>query len=85
MAYEYAIETKMLKKIYGEQVAVNNVSLHIPKGHIYGLLGRNGAGKTSIMKLLLRLISATSGEVYIFGQPVINRERRLFKRIGAII
>ena len=52
MAYEYAIETKMLKKIYGEQVAVNNVSLHIPKGHIYGLLGRNGAGKTSIMKLL---------------------------------
>ena len=38
MAYEYAIETKMLKKIYGEQVAVNNVSLHIPKGHILSLI-----------------------------------------------
>jgi len=85
MAYDYAIETKQLKKIYGEQVAVNDVNLHIPKGHIYGLLGRNGAGKTSIMKLLLRLISATSGEVYIFGQPVVKRERKLFQRMGAII
>ena len=85
MAYDYAIETKQLKKIYGEQIAVNDVNLHIPKGHIYGLLGRNGAGKTSIMKLLLRLISATSGEVYIFGQPVVKRERELFQRMGAII
>lgn len=85
MAYDYAIETKQLKKIYGEQIAVNDVNLHIPKGHIYGLLGRNGAGKTSIMKLLLRLISATSGEVYIFGQPVVKRERKLFQRMGAII
>lgn len=85
MAYDYAIETKQLKKIYSEQVAVNDVNLHIPKGHIYGLLGRNGAGKTSIMKLLLRLISATSGEVYIFGQPVVKRERKLFQRMGAII
>lgn len=85
MAYDYAIETKKLKKIYGEQIAVNDVNLHIPKGHIYGLLGRNGAGKTSIMKLLLRLISATSGEVYIFGQPVVKRERKLFQRMGAII
>lgn len=85
MAYDYAIETKQLKKIYGEQIAVNDVNLHIPKGHIYGSLGRNGAGKTSIMKLLLRLISATSGEVYIFGQPVVKRERKLFQRMGAII
>ena len=85
MAYDYAIETKQLKKIDGEQIAVNDVNLHIPKGHIYGLLGRNGAGKTSIMKLLLRLISATSGEVYIFGQPVVKRERKLFQRMGAII
>lgn len=53
MAYEYAIETKMLKKIYGEQVAVNNVSLHIPKGHIYGLLGRNGAGKNKYHEIVV--------------------------------
>ena len=61
MANNYVVETRGLKKIYGEQVAVNDVNLHISKGRIYGLLGRNGAGKTSIMKMLLRLIPATSG------------------------
>ena len=49
MKESYAIETRHLTKRYGEQVAVNDVCLHVPKGHIYGLLGRNGAGKTSIM------------------------------------
>ena len=85
MANNYVVETRGLKKIYGEQVAVNDVNLHISKGRIYGLLGRNGAGKTSIMKMLLRLIPATSGEVYIFGRPVIKRDRKTFQKIGAII
>ena len=59
MKESYAIETRHLTKRYGEQVAVNDVCLHVPKGHIYGLLGRNGAGKTSIMKLILQLMPAT--------------------------
>lgn len=41
----YIIETKNLTKVYGEQTVVNSVNLHIEKGSIYGLLGRNGAGK----------------------------------------
>lgn len=41
---EFLIETKQLTKIYGEQTAVNSVNLHVKKGRIYGLLGRNGAG-----------------------------------------
>ena len=41
MKESYAIETRHLTKRYGEQVAVNDVCLHVPKGHIYGLLGRN--------------------------------------------
>ena len=42
---DYLIETKQLTKMYGDQAAVKDVDLHVKKGHIYGLLGRNGAGK----------------------------------------
>ena len=45
----YIIETKNLTKVYGEQTVVNSVNLHIEKGSIYGLLGRNGAGDSDIM------------------------------------
>ena len=85
MKESYAIETRHLTKRYGEQVAVNDVCLHVPKSHIYGLLGRNGAGKTSIMKLILQLMPATSGETLLFGEQVKRRERGVFQRIGAII
>lgn len=47
---DYLIETKQLTKTYGDQAAVKDVNLHVKKGRIYGLLGRNGAGKTTIMK-----------------------------------
>ena len=48
---DLVIETKKLTKIYGGQTAVNSVNLHVKPGRIYGLLGRNGAGKTTIMKM----------------------------------
>lgn len=79
------IETKQLTKIYGEQKAVNAVNLHVGKGRIYGLLGRNGAGKTTIMKMILGLTSITSGEVEVFGQNIKGREKQIYPRIGAII
>lgn len=82
---DFLIETKQLTKIYGEQTAVNAVNLHVKKGRIYGLLGRNGAGKTTIMKLILGLTPITSGEVDVFGQNIKGREKRVYPRIGAII
>lgn len=82
---EFLIETKQLTKIYGEQTAVNSVNLHVKKGRIYGLLGRNGAGKTTIMKMILGLTSITSGEVDVFGQNIKGKEKRIYPRIGAII
>lgn len=81
----YVIETKQLTKIYGDQKAVSNVNLHVEKGRIYGLLGRNGAGKTTIMKMILGLTSITSGEVDVFGKNIKGREKRVYPRIGAII
>lgn len=55
------------------------------KGRIYGLLGRNGAGKTTIMKMILGLTSITSGEVEVFGRNIKGQEKRIYPRIGAII
>lgn len=81
----YIIETKQLTKIYGDQKAVNNVNLHVDKGRIYGLLGRNGAGKTTIMKMILGLTTITSGEVDVFGKNIKGREKQVYPRIGAII
>ena len=81
----YIIETKNLTKVYGEQKAVNSVNLHIEKGSIYGLLGRNGAGKTTIMKMILGLTDITNGEVSVFNQNIKGNEKKIYPRIGAII
>lgn len=82
---DFVIETKQLTKIYGDQMAVNAVNLHVKKGRIYGLLGRNGAGKTTIMKIILGLTQITSGEVDVFGQNIKGQEKRIYPRVGAII
>ena len=82
---DYLIETKQLTKMYGDQAAVKDVDLHVKKGRIYGLLGRNGAGKTTIMKMILGLTSITSGEVDVFGRNIKGHEKNIYPRIGAII
>lgn len=81
----FMIETRQLTKVYGEQIAVDKVNLHVKKGRIYGLLGRNGAGKTTIMKMILGLTSITSGEAYVFDKNIKNNEKKIYPRIGAII
>ena len=81
----FEIETKQLTKVYGEQDVVKAVNIHVKKGRIYGLLGRNGAGKTTIMKMILGLTPITSGKVDVFGQDIKGREKQVFPRIGAII
>lgn len=82
---DFVIETKQLTKIYGNQTVVDKVNLHAKKGRIYGLLGRNGAGKTTIMKMILGLTSITYGEVDVFGENIKGREKQVYPRIGAII
>ncbi|WP_026487305.1 lantibiotic protection ABC transporter ATP-binding protein [Caldanaerobius polysaccharolyticus] len=79
---EYILETKNLKKFYGKQLAVNDVSLKVPKGSIYGLLGPNGAGKSTILKMLTGLLRPSSGEIIVFGEPW---QRNHLERIGALI
>ena len=82
---EYIIQTKKLTKKYGSNTVVNDVNLNVQQGHVYGLLGRNGAGKTTIMKMILGLSSISSGEVYLFGQPLKKNQHKLYPRIGSIV
>ena len=83
--YDFVIETTNLTKVYGEQTVVKSVDLHVKPGHVYGLLGRNGAGKTTIMKMILGLTPMTSGRIKVFGTNLRGHEKRVYPRIGAII
>ena len=82
---DFVIEAKQITKKYGAQTAVNAVNLHVKKGRIYGLLGRNGAGKTTIMKMILGLTPITSGDINVFGCNIKGLEKQVYPRIGAII
>lgn len=79
---EYILETKDLTKRYGGKNVVDNVNLHIAKGDIYGFIGKNGAGKTTLMRLVLGLAFPTSGEIKLFGNTDLNKER---EKIGSLI
>ena len=58
---EYAIETEALTRRFGDFVAVDQVSLRIPKGELYGFLGLNGAGKTTTIRMLTTLLPPSAG------------------------
>ena len=78
----YVIETTNLTKKFPNKLAVDNVSMHVEKGDIYGLIGRNGAGKTTIMKMILGTLFPTSGYITLFSDRDLNKQRR---KIGSLI
>lgn len=82
---DYVVKTNSLTKKVKGKLLVSNVNLHIKKGEIYGFLGQNGAGKTTIMKMLTGILSPTTGEVELFGQKLTKTEKSGLKRIGSII
>ena len=81
---ELIISTTNLTKQYGKKKAVDNVSIHIRQGEIYGFIGRNGAGKTTFMKMISGLSSQTSGEISLFGAQGTESDR-MRSRIGTLI
>jgi ABC-2 type transport system ATP-binding protein len=80
---ELVIETDGLTKRYGDVVAVDQLSLRVPRGGVFGFLGPNGSGKTTTMGMLLGLVQRTSGEARIFGEPAGRPET--LRRIGAMV
>ena len=69
------LKTNNLCKKYKNQLVVNNVNMHIEEGDIYGFVGENGAGKTTIIRLISGLIKPTSGSFEIFG--INNKNKRI--------
>ena len=82
---DYIITTEQLTKKYKNFTSVNNVSLHIRKGSIYGFLGPNGAGKSTTMKMLLGLTAPTNGSFVIDGKTFPNDRIAILKEIGSFI
>src|SRR5690554_7150922 len=64
------LEVKNVVKKYGDYTALNNVSITVPKGSIYGLLGSNGAGKTSLIRIINQITMPDSGEVFLDGEKL---------------
>jgi ABC-2 type transport system ATP-binding protein len=75
-----AIDTHLLRKVFGDYAAVKGLTLLVKQGEVFGFLGPNGAGKTTSMKMLLGLIAPTSGEATLLGKPIGNQ--KAMRRIG---
>jgi len=71
-----------LTKKYGNQKAVDNISLKVATGEILGFLGPNGAGKTTTMKIITNFIAADEGNVYIGGKSLSDNSYEIKKHIG---
>ena len=86
MAEDLVVETRSLTKVYRDfwgrkkKTALNALDLKIHRGEIFGLLGPNGSGKTTTIKLLLGLLFPTSGDAFVFGEPAAKVEKN--ERIG---
>jgi ABC-2 type transport system ATP-binding protein len=77
---DLAIRARGLRKVFGGKVAVRRLTLEVARGEVFGFLGPNGAGKSTSVKMLLGLVSPTSGEAEILGQPVGDVKTR--SRVG---
>jgi ABC-2 type transport system ATP-binding protein len=79
-----AIETAGLTKVYGKLHAVDGLTLHVPRGSVYGFLGRNGAGKTTSMRLLLGLARPTSGGAHVLGLETGKQQVEILQRTAFV-
>lgn len=83
---EYVLKTNALCKRYGQYQALSNVTMHIPKGAIYGFIGKNGAGKTTMIRLICGLIHPTSGDYILYNKKSTEKDfAKVRRRIGAVV
>ena len=80
MTASFAIETHGLRKVYGDKIAVIDLSLSVERGEVFGFLGPNGAGKTTVVKMLLGLTKPTEGTGSLLGSPLGDHRGRA--RVG---
>ena len=83
-ATDYAIEANGLTRRFGRFVAVDGVTLKIPKGQLYGFLGLNGAGKTTTIRLLTTLLPPTAGTARLWGHDVVQAPLAVRQVVGLV-
>ena len=81
---EEAIKIKDLVKYYDGRCILDDINLNVPRGCIYGLLGRNGVGKTTLIRILLGLESPTRGETHLLGYDSSELSAKIHGRIGYV-
>jgi ABC-2 type transport system ATP-binding protein len=82
---ETILTTEDLTKIYRGRTAVDNLSLSVERGDIFGFLGQNGAGKSTTIRMVLGLVRPTSGRVQLLGHDMAKQPLRALSRTGAIV
>jgi ABC-type multidrug transport system ATPase subunit len=80
-----AIETDALTKRFGRQTAVNELSLAVPRGSVFGFLGPNGSGKTTTIRMLLGLASPTTGRIRVLERDMPDAAADVLPRVGALV
>ncbi len=83
--HELVVETHALTKRYASVLAVDSLSIQVPRGGVFGLLGPNGSGKTTTMSMLLGLVSPTSGTFRLLGRDTRSGRQEALHHIGAIV
>jgi ABC-2 type transport system ATP-binding protein len=78
------IELKQVRKRFGQHLAVDDLTLQVAAGEIFGLLGHNGAGKSTAIGMMLGQVWPTAGEVKICGHNVMRHRRQALQKVGAI-
>ena len=78
------IQLQNVKKYFGQRLAVNDLSLHVPKGEIFGLLGHNGAGKSTAIGMMLGQVWPSDGEILVCGHGVTRNRQQALQKVGAI-
>ncbi len=84
-AVPMAARTRGLRKVYGRTVAVDHVDLDVPEGAVLGMLGPNGSGKTTTIRMLLGLVRPTDGEVELFGKKMPEEAAHALPDVGALV
>ena len=79
---EYILQTDNLSKVYGTKTVLNHVSIHVPKKSIYGLVGKNGAGKTTILHTVTGLISPKHGSITFEGHNLVKTPAHKIVSLG---
>src|SRR3982750_4347353 len=87
-----AVELSHVNKTFGEVAAVNDLSLAVPQGAVFGFIGPNGSGKTTTIRMIVNIYYPDSGEVLVFGEPMspartgligyLPEDRGLYRKMG---